>query len=220
MQLKPDTLLSIFLILLLILPGFFSQIIINSLIKKSDSINSYQTTYSSLLHSVVIYIIVYPLVILFFGVDIQKPETLKSLLLYTRWSPIIAIILLGILSFGWAILYVWIKKTRLSSFIQNKLGVAVEPPNIYARILNASFRHNHEPNEYWIAVKIGNRLVEGGVKYEVTNGNCREVYLTNVAYLDPDTRQEIMRLPEDTGVVIDLDKRCITEITAINGQNE
>lgn len=220
MQLKPDTLLSIYLIFLFILPGFFSQIIINSLIKKSEVTSSYQETYSSLLHSVVIYIIVYPLVVLVFGVDMQKPETLNSLLLSSRWSPLIAILILGILSFGWALVYVWIKKSRLSTVIQDKFGMAVEPPNIYARILNPSFRHNDEPNEYWVVVEIGNRLIEGGVKYQVTNGDCREVYLTNVVYLDPDTREEILRLPEDTGVVIDLDKRCITEITAIDRQSE
>lgn|GEM_PF-2023556 len=218
MQLRPDTLVTIFIAFLLILPGFLSQIIINSLVKQNETSNSYQTTYGSLLHSIVIYTILYPLVVLFWGVNIQHPETMESLLLHSRWHPLAAIFILAGFSFGWALIYVWVKKTRLVTTIQNKFGTAVEPPNIYARILNPSYRQNDEPDKYWVTLNIGGMLVEGGVKYQVTTGNCREVFLTNVIYLDPETRKEILRLPDDTGVVIDLDKRCITEITGVSNK--
>lgn len=220
MQLRPDTLVSIFLIFLLVLPGFLSQIIINSLVKQNETANSYQTTYGSLLHSIVVYTIVYPLVVLLWGDNIQSPETIESLLLHSRSRPIVAIFILAAFSFGWALIYVWAKKTRLITTIQNKFGAAVEPPNIYARILNPSYRQNDEPDKYWVTINIENTLVEGGVKYQVTTGNCREVFLTNVVYLNPETRKEILRLPDDTGVVIDLDKRCITEITGVSNKED
>jgi len=216
MQLNPDTLLSVFLLFLLILPGFLAQGIIHSLVKRSSISNTSEITYRSILHSLAIYIIIYPVTVLFCGVDVQKLESVKMLVLSNRWAPMLTVLIIGAISFVWALFYVYILKTSIVSKIQKTFGLTVDPPNIYARILDPVYQRNDNENSYWITLEVGDKLLEGGVEYQVTNGNVREVYLTNVAFLDPITRQIIFNLPPGTGVIVDLDKRSITEITITN----
>jgi hypothetical protein len=212
MQIRPDTL---FLVVLFILPGFFSQTLIRSLSKKEDTLKKSDITYLSFLHSLIIYTIAYPLLILVWGLDIHNAESFKKLLLSTRWAPLAAVGFLALMSFVWAILYLRFEVFLIKT-LRKYVRPTVEPPNVYARLLDSDYRKNSEPNAHWVTIKVDDKLIEGGVGYVVAQGEHREVFLTNVAYLDIETREILYRLPENTGVVINLDNVDISEITSLN----
>ncbi|GAB6179439.1 hypothetical protein JCM14036_07800 [Desulfotomaculum defluvii] len=215
MQIRPDT---IFLIVLFILPGFFSQTLIRSLSKKEETTKKSDITYLSILHSLVIYTIIYPILILIWGLDIHDVGSIKNLLLSTRWAPMATVGLLAVISFTWALIYLRFE-VFLVKTLRRYIRPTVEPPNVYARLLDSDYRKSSEPNSHWITIRVNDKLIEGGVEYVVAQGEYREVFLTNVAYLDIETREILYRLPENTGVVINLDNVDISEVTSVRINN-
>jgi len=208
--LKPDL---IYLLLLLIVPGLLSQIVFNSLVSRGKVENHQWDLYQSLLHTVAIYIIVYPLVVLFLGTEVVNTQTIKSLVTKNRWAPLITVIIIVTSSIAWGIVYSKFYRSKVLKNFLEHFGSSIEPPNVYSRLFS------EDGVLYWVRARDGENYIEGKVKWDSTDTSPREVYLKDVIYLDSENRT-IRELPENTGVVLDLDKHSLVEITEIPENSE
>lgn len=109
------------------------------------------------------------------------------------------------------------KCKRFNSFIEG-FAVAVEPPNIYAKLL--SKKHNKELNEksYWVMACIPEQkmYIEGNVMLSSVDSEPREIYLKEVTYLSEDRTTKVLALPSDTAVILKVDDYNLVELSEIN----
>ncbi|NSW83924.1 MAG: hypothetical protein HPY90_11765 [Syntrophothermus sp.] len=207
---KPEI---IYLILLLIVPGAVSQIVFDTIVARGKKRNI--EIYECLLHSVAIYVIIYPVVVLLLGNEQVNAESLKHLVTVNRWAPLGIAIFMLMVSIGWGLLCGNLYKSDKPKTILQWFGRrAVEPPNVYAALLSDEYRSQPGTQTLWLTARTDDHLIEGTVEMAAVKDSPREVYLTHVAYLDFD-RNVIYRLPENTGVILNVDKLKEVEITMV-----
>lgn len=218
--LKPDT---IYLILLLVLPGLLSQSVFNSMV--STKHKQEKNIYNAILHSMIIYVLVYPFVVLILGVNIVSVESISKLVTINRWAPLITVAVMVVASCGWGVLYEKIYTSdKLKNFFR-KFGEAAEPPNIFAALLVEEYRQKDA--YFWIVAKtkvegqdgLIDGFIEGSVEKVAVEQDPREIYLTKVSYLDH-KRNVVLSLPENAGVVLKVDEHEVIEITTIPKDQE
>ncbi|ABO49397.1 hypothetical protein Dred_0859 [Desulforamulus reducens MI-1] len=218
--LKPDT---IYLILLLVLPGLLSQSVFNSMV--STKHKQEKNIYNAILHSMLIYVLVYPFVVLILGVNIVNIESISKLVTMNRWAPLITVSVMVVASCGWGVLYEKIyTSNKLKNFFR-KFGEAAEPPNIFAALLVEEYWQKDA--YFWIVAKtkvegqdgLIDGFIEGSVEKVAVEQDPREIYLTKVSYLDH-KRNVVLSLPENAGVVLKVDQYEVVEITTIPKDQE
>ena len=217
---KPDV---IYLILLLVLPGLLSQSVFNSMV--STKHRQEKNIYNAILHSMLIYVIVYPFVVLIFGVNTVNVESMSKLITMNSWSPLVTVLVMVIASCIWGVLYEKIYTSdKLKNFFR-RFGEAAEPPNIFAALLVEEYRQ--QDAYFWIVAKtkvkgedgLIDGFIEGSVEKVAVEQDPREIYLTKVSYLDH-KRDVILSLPENSGVVLKVDDYELVEITTIPKSQE
>lgn len=217
---KPDT---IYLILLLVLPGLLSQSVFNSMV--STKHKQEKNIYNAILHSMLIYVLVYPFIVLIFGVNAVNVESISKLITLNRWAPLVTVVIMVVASCGWGVLYEKIYTSDKFKNFFRKFGEAAEPPNIFAALLVDEYRHKDA--YFWIVAKtkvkgpegLIDGFIEGSVEKAAVEQEPREIYLTKVSYLDY-KRDIVQSLPENAGVVLKVDEYEIVEITTIPKDQE
>jgi hypothetical protein len=207
---QPDV---IFLTLILIAPGLISQGVFNHFVErgKAHALDVYQ----GILHSFYICLFIYPFIFLAF----------PNVAAFTRWltdfrwgRPEVALSMLTVsLIWGWlrALLY---KNEGLEKFLM-KLGCsAVEPPNLYAAILDTKYwdEQHGPPVTPWITARIGKEIVVGSVEKYALTREPREIYIKNVVYYSADSSR-YRELPPDTGAILRVDDLELLEINMAGG---
>ncbi|WP_003545670.1 DUF6338 family protein [Desulfotomaculum nigrificans] len=188
--LKPDT---IYLILLLVLPGLLSQSVFNSMV--STKHKQEKNIYNAILHSMIIYVLVYPFVVLILGVNIVSVESISKLVTINRWAPLITVAVMVVASCGWGVLFVEEYRQKDAYFwIVAKTKVEGQDGLI-------------------------DGFIEGSVEKVAVEQDPREIYLTKVSYLDH-KRNVVLSLPENAGVVLKVDEHEVVEITTIPKDQE
>lgn len=188
--LKPDT---IYLILLLVLPGLLSQSVFNSMV--STKHKQEKNIYNAILHSMIIYVLVYPFVVLILGVNIVSVESISKLVTINRWAPLITVAVMVVASCGWGVLFVEEYRQKDAYFwIVAKTKVEGQDGLI-------------------------DGFIEGSVEKVAVEQDPREIYLTKVSYLDH-KRNVVLSLPENAGVVLKVDEHEVIEITTIPKDQE
>lgn len=210
--LKPDI---IYLILLLVLPGLLSQTVFNSMLSrgKKGQVDIYQ----SILHSVIIYIILYPLAVLFLGKKLNT-KTIRDFIAGNNWMPLAIVVVIVLISIVWGILHFKIYRSQILKKFFVRFGEAVEPPNICAAIFDERFHTTISDSSFWVTVKTDSGFIEGCVEMvSVSNNGPREIYLSSVAYLDTN-RNVIEMLPQNTGIILKTDEFPLIEVTTIKNK--
>lgn len=203
---------SLFFSLLLVIPGLLSQLVFNSMVSRGKKPDSRQLElYQSLLHSMAIYVIIYPLIVLFLGADAVNIQALKRLALKNNWTPLLSVLAVAAVSISWGLAYSKFYRSNMLDKFLRRFGRAVEPPNIFFRLFSGEIANSG----YWLTIRIdSNTYLEGYLDMDSVGTSPREVYLKNVVYLDAE-RNEKLSLGEDTGVVVNLDEYSLVEITEI-----
>jgi len=214
--LKPDFL---YLVLLLVMPGLLSQTTFNSLVARGK--DKQVDIYQSILHSIIIYVILYPLIVLAFGVEIINTQSIISLTTGSKYAPILSIIIVGTVSICWGWVYSKFYRSNILKRTLGRFGGAYEPPNLYAEMIVEKYQSNeHLGSSFWIVVKNGdNGFIEGRVEKVAVESKPREFYITSVAYLDSE-REPIRSLPNNTGIILKLDDFDVVEITEIKQEDQ
>lgn len=219
-SLKPD---AIYLILLLVLPGLLSQSVFNSMV--STKHKQEKNIYNAILHSMLIYVLVYPFIVLIFGVHAVNVESISKLITANRWAPLLTVVVMVIASCSWGVLYVRIYTSDKFKNFFRRFGEAAEPPNVFAALLLDEYRQKDA--SFWIVAKtrvsssegLIDGFIEGSVEKVAVEQDPREIYLTKVSYLDY-KRDIVQSLPENAGVVLKVDEYEIVEITTITKEQE
>lgn len=219
-SLKPD---AIYLILLLVLPGLLSQSVFNSMV--STKHKQEKNIYNAILHSMLIYVLLYPFIVLIFGVHAVNVESISKLITANRWAPLLTVVVMVIASCSWGVLYVRIYTSDKFKNFFRRFGEAAEPPNVFAALLLDEYRQKDA--SFWIVAKtrvsssegLIDGFIEGSVEKVAVEQDPREIYLTKVSYLDY-KRDIVQSLPENAGVVLKVDEYEIVEITTITKEQE
>lgn len=212
--LKPE---SIFLILLIVMPGLLSQSVFNALVSRGKS---WQVDlYQSILHSVFVYIIVYTGAVSF-GVEINSTTTVSDLLLKDRFYPLYLAGILIVTSILWGITFA---KLYPFNWFKKKLGAkAVEPPHVFAALLDKKYQTiDCTDNRFWIIAPVQNVIenyafVEGYIENASVDGENRELLIKSVRYLDKD-RNKVHELHPETSIIIQINDYSLVEITNVEG---
>lgn len=208
--LKPEVL---YLILLLVAPGLLSMTVFNSLVSRGKG--NKPDIYQSILHSTAIMTVLYPIVVLLWGVESINTQTLLDLITRNRWSPLIAAAVMGSASILWGLAYSKFYRSNVLKRILGKIAAAVEPPNVFAALLDKKYREKDTPKHFWITVKNGDYYIEGCVEMFAVEENPREIYLTKVALLD-NNREVVRKFSDNVGVIIKIDGYDLLEIAVVN----
>lgn len=202
----------VFIAIVLVIPGFISQAVFNSLVARGKE--RQLDIYQSVIHSVLIYVMLYTLVVLFFGVEVVKPPFILTLLSSKSWAPLVLLIVVGIASAAWGIVYSKIFRSNALKGFLSRFGASVEPPNVYALLLDNNYKDVIDPDQsYWLTFKIeDNKFLEGCVEVAALKNQPREVFLTKVAYLD-EHGNIIKKLEPNMGIIINVDKYDIAQLT-------
>ncbi len=215
--LKSDSLL---LILLLVFPGLLSHSVFNSMVSRSEKRDL--NIYNAVMHSIFIYVILYPLFVLVMGVDTITEKSLTELLVTkNRWAPLKTVLAMVLASGCWGLAYAKFYKCELITRFFRWFGQAAEPPNIFAAILDNEYRSTEGypfivtktkirgPNGYL------DGYVMGYVEMLSVDKEPREIYLTKMSYLDSN-RNIISNLPEDVGLILKVDDLDAVEVVIID----
>lgn len=206
--LKPDL---VFIVILLVLPGLITQSVFNSLVARGR--DKQVDIYQYILHSVIVYVLLYPLIVLLCGVEAINTQSFISLTTKTNWTPLLAVILVGLVSLGWGIIYSKAYRSNIVKTLLGRFADAYEPPNLYASLLNVKYRDDdHLGSTYWITVKEGDYYIVGKVIDAAVENSPREVYLSKVTYVDLEGNV-FRELEENVGVIIRIDDVTIVEIS-------
>lgn len=210
---KPDV---IFLVLLLVLPGVISQSIFNTLVSRGKDRNiETNEIFRYMLHSIVVYVILYTITALICNVDVSSSSAIKELTTKTRWRPLGSVIVIAIASFSWGIVYSMTYRSNIVKNILLKLGNVYEPPNVLSRILDEKYQdEDSHGSSFWLTVKEGDYYVVGLIINAATERTPREIRITNVSFQD-DEGNVIRELPENTSLVIKVDDYSYLEIKEI-----
>lgn len=186
---------TIFLMFLFILPGFLTYLTSTSLYKKENNPSELVVTYKSLLYSSSLYILIY---VTFKSSDIKLYQFIDSHIF-------LSLLLMVILSILWGIVIFWLKKFDvlykiLASF---KLIGQVEPPNLYAAMLDPEYSLKAQKGYWLIFIHNGVRK-EGYVAYTDVKGTERLVYVTGIKEFLQDGTIIVHR--DSYGLILDLRK--------------
>lgn len=210
---KPEV---IFVILLMVVPGLLSQSVINGLILRGK--DKQLDVYQCFLHSVAVYLIIYPLFVLFAGVDpVNDFKKIMGIVSCNRWAPLLTVLSVVIISIGWGWLYSMVYKCKKFTIFIDGIAVAVEPPNVYAKLLSKKFNKELTQKSHWITAYVPEKkmYIEGMVMLSSVDSEPREVYLRDVRYLSEE-REKVLALPPDTAVILNIDKYNLIEISEID----
>lgn len=211
---KPEIL---YIVLLFVIPGVISQSVFNSLVARGNekSVDVYQY----ILHSIVVYILLYPLIVLFCGHENINSQSIQSLIVGSSWRPLAAVLIVGLFSVTWGIVYSrFYRSQRLKNFLK-RFGEAYEPPNLYAALMVEKYQGDHLGSAFWITLKKDDCYIEGRVEDVAVEKEPREIFIKSVAFLDSN-RDVIDHLDSETGMMIKIDEFDIVEITEIKPSNQ
>lgn len=211
-MIKPEL---VFIILLLVIPGFISQSIFNSLVERGKE--KHVDVYQYVLHSIIVYIFLYPVVILYYKVD---PKNIFNLIISTSTGPLISVLIIALVSIIWGLFYSKVYGGKAFRwFFGRFINTRYEPPNLYASLLVDKYKDkDQQGNSYWVIIKDGDGFIEGRVELVSVERSPREIYITGVNYLDRE-REVIRELPENTGLILNVDNLDIVEIAEVR-QNQ
>lgn len=206
-----------FLFILLVIPGFFALQVFSAFITDSKNKDSFwDITYNSVIHSLFIYMFLYPIVYLL-GIDIFREEAIIAYISSSKWNPLF--IILAILGFSliYGIAYALFYRFKVLKWILAKLFKrVVDPPNILADIIDT--KYGTKPMEHWLTFKHDGVIYSGGLKLAKVDTEPKEVLLQDVQILDPETRDPLQQYPEDQFILVKIDNITIIELKSIPNQ--
>ena len=187
---------SIFLVMVFILPGFFSLKIYSFFYEKKNNSSDLEITYQSLLCSLIIYGLFYAII----------KGNGQSLTKYTEANPWATIFLvMGLGCFLGIIMYIANIAPLLIlkiPYIKDKLGSlqVVELPDIYSAIFESKFYQSNEPG-YWIIWHQNNQIWEGWVDLVECKDSDVLLYIKEIREINEEN-EVIKEYPKDYGMLV------------------
>lgn len=194
---------TIYLLIVFILPGFLAYSVCKSLYRQATPDSEIEVTYKSLLNSAVIYATVY---LIFAAMGYSLDE-------YALKHSVGTVLIMVLTSIVWGILLFKYLETDFLFTLLSKikfLSGRVQPPNLYAALLDPKFQPRAELG-YWIKFTKEDITYEGYVKYTDVAGSERLAYVTEVKELD-DQGRVLLEHPLTYGMLVDLTKLEAFEI--------
>ncbi len=197
-----------FLLVIIIVPGFFAQLVSRSIITKSvEKEKIWDVTYNSIIHSLFIYIILY---IFWYprahalGINIFSEEDIIAYITKTPWMPLLIVSVILLVSSCYGICYAIAYRLELIKFITSKIvKPIVIPPNILADLMDE--KYGGDPRSHWLTFKLGDTLYNGSVKIARLDKEPNEFLLQNIVIMDPNTRDILYAYPADQLIWLRLD---------------
>ncbi len=200
---------TIYLIFLFILPGFLAYSLYTSLYKHSKAESDWTLILKSLLHSGVIYVIIYFVYRIFLHKIPSLPDLSKLSELHNLSSTKLIYLTLTVLgvSVFWGLILRWVAACKPHLFILKKvfkIEQQLRPPNLYASILEP--RYNPKAADgYWIVFPHDDTVKMGYVEIADVSGADRLVWVRGLLQLNEE-HEPVKAFPENEGIILDLNK--------------
>jgi hypothetical protein len=213
-----------FLLVIIIIPGFFAQLVSGSIITKpDDKSKTWDLTYNSIIHSLFIYIIIY---IFWYprahslGINIFDEKDIIAYITKTPWMPLIFVSVILLVSSVYGICYAVAYRFELIKKITSKIvKPIVVPPNILADLMDEKYGGNLKG--HWLTFKLRNTLYNGSVKIARLDKEPNEFLLQDIVIMDTNTRDILYRYPPDQLIWLKIDDRItMLEIKSVSENAE
>lgn len=184
---------TVFLIIIFILPGYFTHKVCSFLYKEDNKLKEIEVTYQSLLYSAIIFTFYYALVKVIF-----KDEPVSYVLVH----PVQSILIINSIGLVLGIL-VFLLKFKLGNLRNLRIFYA-EPPNIYAAIFDPDFQETASSG-YWIVWWQQGHIREGWVEYTEVKGPEKIIMVKDIRELDED-KNVIHEYPSDYSIIVNVNE--------------
>lgn len=195
---------TIVLLVSFVLPGYLTILVSKALYQPDKPLSDLEITYKCLLYSTFMYIGVY-LCLTGAGLQFEVKTLVEQFTPFILAHPFFS---LGVILFLSALIGAFIARASSAGFVYQifkSLGFTgwVQPPNIYAALLDPEFEPK-AANGYWVQFTKNEITFEGYAAYTDIKNSDKIIYLTSVRELEGKIVKKIYA--EEYGMIVDITK--------------